>query len=311
MRIVVALGGNALLTRGQALTDANQRANVRRAAVALKPLCSAGNEIIITHGNGPQVGLLALQSTAGPRGSQQPLDVLNAETEGMLGYLIEQELRNTLPDRQEIVSILSLVAVDPADPAFATPTKPIGPLYSEAEARRLMAQQGWTIIPDGDAWRRCVPSPRPLEIVERKTISRLVSDGVIVICAGGGGIPVMRAEGGGLQGVEAVIDKDSASALLARDTEADWLLLLTDVDSVYLDWGMARQRSIAAAGPGDLDVRQFAVGTMQPKVGAAIEFVERTGNRAGIGRLEDAAALIEQTAGTLIDGAKTGLSLRD
>ena len=246
MRIVVALGGNALLRRGEPLTEANQRANVRRAAAAIAPLCADGNELIITHGNGPQVGLLALQSAAGPEGSQQPLDVLSAETEGMLGYLIEQELRNALPPGKEVVSVLSQVLVDPADPAFSAPTKPIGPLYSQNEAQRLSVQRGWSIVRDGSAWRRAVASPRPLSILELPVVALLASRGVVVICVGGGGIPVTRADDGRLYGVEAVIDKDHASALLARELGADCLLLLTDVDSVYLDWRGASARSVAA-----------------------------------------------------------------
>jgi carbamate kinase len=310
MRIVVALGGNALLRRGEPLTEANQRANVRRAAAAIAPLCADGNELIITHGNGPQVGLLALQSAAGPKGSQQPLDVLSAETEGMLGYLIEQELRNALPTSKEVVSILSQVLVDPADPAFSAPTKPIGPLYSQNEAQRLSIQRGWSIVRDGYAWRRAVASPRPLSILELPVVALLASRGVVVICVGGGGIPVARADGR-LRGVEAVIDKDHASALLARELGADCLLLLTDVDGVYLDWRGARPRSVAAAGPDDLDLEKFEPGSMRPKLEAAIEFVRRSGRRAAIGRLDDARALLLGTAGTVITQAQAGLQLRD
>jgi carbamate kinase len=309
MRIVVALGGNALLRRGEPLTEANQRANVRRAAVAIAPLCADGSELIITHGNGPQVGLLALQSAAGPEGSQQPLDVLSAETEGMLGYLIERELRNALPQSKEVVSVLSQVLVDPTDPAFSAPTKPIGPLYSQNEAQRLSVQRGWSIVRDGSAWRRAVASPRPLSILELSVVALLASRGVVVICVGGGGIPVTRGDDGRLYGVEAVIDKDHASALLARELGADCLLLLTDVDSV--DWRGASARSLAAAGPNDLDLEKFEPGSMRPKLEAAIEFVRRTGRRAAIGRLEDAPALLMGTAGTVITQAQAGLRLRD
>ena len=311
MRIVAALGGNALLRRGEPLTQANQRANVRRAAAAIAPLCAGGNELIITHGNGPQVGLLALQSAAGPEGSQQPLDVLGAETEGMLGYLIEQELRNALPPGKEVVSVLSQVLVDPADPAFSAPTKPIGPLYSQNEAQRLSVQRGWSIVRDGSAWRRAVASPRPLSILELSVVALLASRGIVVICVGGGGIPVTRADDGRLYGVEAVIDKDHASALLARELGADWLLLLTDVDSVYLDWRGASARSVAAAGPNDLDLEKFEPGSMRPKLEAAIEFVRRSGRRAAIGRLDDAPALLGGAAGTVITQAQAGLRLRD
>jgi carbamate kinase len=311
MRIVVALGGNALLKRGEPLTEANQRANVRRAADALAPLCSDNNEIIITHGNGPQVGLLALQSAAGPVGGEQPLDVLSAQTEGMLGYLIEQEIRNALPSDREVASVLSQLLVDPNDPAFGNPTKPIGPLYSEDEAQHLASERGWSIVKDGAAWRRAVASPRPLAILGLGVLSLLASRGVIVICVGGGGIPVARADDGRLRGIEAVIDKDHASALLAREINADWLLLLTDVDSVYLGWRTTRAQSVASAGPNDLDPTEFEPGSMRPKVEAALDFARRTGKRAAIGRLEDAAALLMGAAGTSFESSQVGLRLRD
>ncbi|MFM1815550.1 MAG: carbamate kinase [Pseudomonadota bacterium] len=311
MRIVLALGGNALLKRGEPLTEANQRANVRRAVEALAPLCSDSNEVFITHGNGPQVGLLALQSASGPAGSQQPLDVLSAETEGMLGYLIEQELRNTLPSQKEVASVLSQIVVDPKDPAFDDPTKPIGPIYAKDEARRLVSERDWSIVKDGASWRRAVSSPRPLEILGLGVLSLLASRGVIVICVGGGGIPVARADDGRLHGVEAVIDKDHASALLAREVNADCLLLLTDVDSVYLGWRTAIAQSVASAGPNDLDPTEFEPGSMRPKIEAALEFVRRTGKRAAIGRLEDAGALLKGTAGTSFQSSQAGLRMRD
>jgi carbamate kinase len=311
MRIVVALGGNALLKRGEPLTEANQRANVRRAADALAPLCSDNNEIIITHGNGPQVGLLALQSAAGPVGGEQPLDVLSAQTEGMLGYLIEQEIRNALPSDREVASVLSQLLVDPNDPAFGNPTKPIGPLYSEDEAQHLASERGWSIVKDGAAWRRAVASPRPLAILGLGVLSLLASRGVIVICVGGGGIPVARADDGRLRGIEAVIDKDHASALLAREVNADWLLLLTDVDSVYLGWRTPRAQSVASAGPNDLDPTEFEPGSMRPKVEADLEFARRTGKRAAIGRLEDAEALLLGAAGTSFANSHVGLRMRD
>lgn len=311
MRIVAALGGNALLKRGEPLTEANQRANVRRAAQALAPLCSGSNEIIITHGNGPQVGLLALQSAAGPAGGQQPLDVLSAETEGMLGYLIEQELRNALPSGREVASVLSQLIVDPKDPAFDDPAKPIGPIYTEDEAKHLSSERGWSIVKDGAAWRRAVASPRPLAILGLGVISLLASRGVIVICVGGGGIPVARTDNGRLYGVEAVIDKDQASALLAREVNADSLLLLTDVDSVYLGWRSARARSVAATGPNDLNPTEFEPGSMRPKVEAALDFTRWTGKRALIGRLEDAEALLTGAAGTSFENSQVGLRMRE
>jgi carbamate kinase len=310
MRIVAALGGNALLKRGEPLTKANQRANVRRAAVALAPLCSASNEVFITHGNGPQVGLLALQSAAGPAGGDQPLDVLSAETQGMLGYLIEQELRNAMPSGREVASVLSQLIVDSHDPAFGNPTKPIGPVYTQIEAQRLASERGWSMVKDGAAWRRAVASPRPHAILGLGVISLLASRGVIVICVGGGGIPVARADDGRLYGVEAVIDKDHASALLAREVNADCLLLLTDVDSVYLGWRTARAQSIASAGPNDLDPTEFEPGSMRPKVEAALEFARLTGKCAAIGRLEDAAAILIGKAGTSFERSQVGLRIR-
>ncbi len=310
MRIVAALGGNALLQRGQPLTHANQQINVRRAAAALAPLCTAGHEVVITHGNGPQVGLLALQAAAGPSDSQQPLDVLNAESEGMLGYLIAQELRNALPAGREVVSILSQVLVKADDPAFGRPTKPIGPVYSEAEARRISTERGWAIVQDGEGWRRAVPSPEPIAVLESEAIASLVPLGFVVICVGGGGIPVVRHADGRLEGIEAVIDKDRASALLARELGASLLLLLTDVDAVYLGWRTAEQRAVAAAGPDDLEPSVFEAGTMRPKVAAAVDFVRDSGHRAAIGRIEDVSEMVAGTAGTQIDQATTGLQFR-
>jgi carbamate kinase len=304
MRIVVALGGNALLERGQPLTYANQIANTRRAANAIAPLCTGGHEVIITHGNGPQVGLLALQSAAGPPDAQQPFDVLSAETEGMLGYLIALSLRNALPADREVVGVLSQVLVDRDDPAFDQPTKPIGPIYQEAEARQMSRDWGWTIVPDGSGWRRAIASPSPIAILESAAIANLVSQGCVVVCVGGGGIPVVRAENGSLQGVEAVIDKDHASGLLARELGADCLLLLTDVGAVYRDWRTEAQVAIAEIDPDDLDPLAFEVGTMRPKVEAAAAFVRDTGKRAVIGMSEDICDLLAGRAGTQLQRLK-------
>ncbi len=311
MRLVVALGGNALLKRGEAMTAAAQRANVQRAAVSLAALIAAGHQLVITHGNGPQVGLLALQSAAGPKdGANYPLDILGAESEGMIGYLIEQELDNLLPADAQLATLLTQIRVDAADPAFRHPTKPIGPVYDEATAKRLASERGWSVAPDGDKWRRVVASPEPLEILELQVIKLLVEQGVVVICAGGGGIPVVALDGGGLAGVEAVIDKDRASALLARQLDADRLLLLTDVDAVYLDYGKPGARAIARAGTAALDADQFAAGSMRPKIAAATLFATATGRPAAIGRLEDAVAILQGDAGTLIDGAGTAIAMR-
>jgi carbamate kinase len=306
MRVVAALGGNALLRRGEPLTAANQRDNVRVAAAALAPLASE-HELVITHGNGPQVGLLALQGAVYQPDEAYPLDILDAETEGMIGYLIEQELHNLLPAARRCATLLTQIEVDADDPAFEHPTKPIGPLYDAEEAARLEAERGWHIAPDGAHYRRVVPSPRPKRVFELGVIELLVSQGVIVICAGGGGIPTVRRADGSLTGVEAVIDKDLASALLARELGAVALLMLTDVDAVYRDWGSDQQRAIRSIAPQHLREFSFEAGSMRPKVAAAVEFVEQTGGIAGIGALRDAAAILNGDAGTLIrqDAAET------
>ncbi len=301
MRIVVALGGNALLKRGEPMTADVQRANVRVAATSLAALIGDGHQIIITHGNGPQVGLLALQSAAGPKDGNYPLDILGAESEGMIGYLIEQELNGLLPAGALVATLLTQVRVNTSDPAFLAPTKPIGPVYDEVTAHRLAAERGWRVAPDGDNWRRVVASPEPKEIMEMTVIALLVDRGVTVICAGGGGIPVAARPDGSLVGVEAVIDKDRASGLLARQLNADMLLLLTDVDAVSIDFGEPNARRIARAGAATLAAIQFAAGSMGPKVEAASQFVIATGRPAAIGRLQDALAILHGTAGTRIE----------
>ena len=298
MRIVIALGGNALLRRGEPPTAANQRHNVRIAAAALAPIARR-HDLVISHGNGPQVGLLALQGTACRPDEPYPLDILDAETEGLIGYLIEQELGNLLPDRR-CATLLTQIEVDPNDPAFGHPDKPIGPVYSEIEAQKVAQERGWSIARDGAHFRRVVPSPGPQRIFELSVIELLVSQGVVVICAGGGGIPVVRREDGSLIGVEAVIDKDLASGLLARELKADALLLLTDVDAVYRDWGTPHARAIRRITPQALRELDFAPGSMGPKVRAACEFVEQTGGMAGIGQLNDALAILDGKAGTVI-----------
>ena len=311
MRIVVALGGNALLKRGEPVTAETQRANVRRAAKALADLIGAGHRIVVTHGNGPQVGLLALQAAAGPKDGAYPLDILGAETEGMIGYLIEQELGNLLPSGALLATLLTQIRVDPRDAGFLDPTKPIGPIYDEVTARRIAVDRGWRVARDGDEWRRVVASPKPLEILEARVLSMLVDQGVVVICAGGGGIPVVARDDGGLVGVEAVIDKDLASALLARQLGADMLLLLTDVDAVYLDFGKPEGRRIALVGATALAPDQFPSGSMGPKVEAAISFANETGHPAAIGRLEDAVAILRGEAGTTIEPGNSEIVVRD
>jgi carbamate kinase len=307
MRIVLALGGNALLKRGQPMTEQQQRENVKIAAQALADV-AAEHTIVITHGNGPQVGLLALQSAAYSDVEAYPLDTLGAQTEGMIGYLIEQELGNVLPYEQSIATVLTMIQVDPDDPAFGKPTKPIGPIYTQEEAEQLAREKGWVMAPDNDKFRRVVPSPLPKHIFEIKVIDLLVKNGVIVICAGGGGIPTVYRPGRILVGVEAVIDKDRAGALLAEELGADAYLMLTDVNSVYTNWGKPDARAIRRTSPEAMEALHFAAGSMGPKVEAACDFVRKTGGIAAIGALPDALAMLQGTAGTVftrhIDGVE-------
>jgi carbamate kinase len=296
--IVVALGGNALLRRGEPLEAHVQRANVERAASSIAKL-TAANEIVVTHGNGPQVGLLALQASAYAHVRPYPLDVLGAESEGMIGYLLEQSLRNEIGER-ETATLLTQVVVDADDPAFAHPTKPIGPVYDEADAARIARELDWTVGRDGRYFRRVVPSPEPRDIVEISTIRLLVAAGVLVVCSGGGGIPVVVDAHGALHGVEAVIDKDLAAALLAVSLSADFLLLLTDVTAVERDWGTDEEEVIAETTPAELRALRFADGSMGPKIEAACRFVESTGGTAGIGSLDDACAIVDGAAGTRV-----------
>lgn len=282
------------------MTAGNQRANIVRAASVLAELVGEGHSIVITHGNGPQVGLLALQAAATSDGGTFPLDVLGAESAGMIGYVIEQELGNLLR-RRLFATLLTQVKVDPHDPAFAHPTKPIGPVYDEATARKLATERGWQIAPDGDKWRRVVPSPKPLAILEASVISFLVERDVIVICTGGGGVPVVARDDGSLCGVEAVIDKDLASSLLARQLKADMLLMLTDVDAVYADFGTTAAHALRQVTPKEVSGRNFAAGSMGPKVSAAIEFVEATGRPAAIGKLDDAVEIVRGNRGTRLE----------
>ncbi len=308
MRLVVALGGNALLQRGEPMTAEVQRRNVRTAAAALAPLAAA-HELVVSHGNGPQVGLLALQGAAYQQVETYPLDVLGAETEGMIGYMIEQELGNLLPGDTALATLLTMVEVDPADPAFAAPSKFVGPVYEQAEAERLAAEKGWSIKPDGKHWRRVVASPEPQRIFQVRPVQWLLDKGTVVICTGGGGIPTAYDAEGRLHGVEAVIDKDRASGLLAREVGAQAFLMLTDVTAVYRDWDSPEQREIRRATPQALRALPFPAGSMGPKVEAACAFVEATGCPAGIGRLADAGAILEGRAGTLVTPQAEGVEL--
>jgi len=303
MKVVVALGGNALLKRGEPMTADAQRANVRIAAEALARV-ARDHQLVISHGNGPQVGLLALAAAAYTEVEAYPFDILGAETQGMIGYLIEQELGNFLPFEVPLSTILTMVEVDPADPAFTNPTKFVGPVYDKATADGLAAENGWTVKADGDKWRRVVPSPKPKRIFEIRPMRWLIEHGVVVICAGGGGIPTMYAPGEErrLIGVEAVIDKDLATSLLARELDADVFVMATDVDGVYTDWGTPSQRRLDRATSDELGAMDFAAGSMGPKVEAAMEFAD-SGKRAVIGSLEEIDGLVAGTAGTNVVSA--------
>lgn len=303
MLVVAALGGNALLQRGQPLTAQVQRENVKVAARALAEIVRAGHQLVITHGNGPQVGLLALQNDAYKPEESYPLDVLGAQTAGMIGYLIEQELENELQHAQPIVTLLTQVIVDLNDPAFSKPTKYIGPVYSQAEAQLRADQAGWQIAQDGDKWRRVVASPKPVEIPDLQVLKLLIEQNVVVVCNGGGGIPVVRAADNSLQGIEAVIDKDLSSAFLAKKLGADALLLLTDVEAVYQDFGTAQAKALQTLTIAESDTLHLPVGSMGPKINAACSFAA-SGGFSAIGRLSEALALLSGQAGTHIVGER-------
>jgi carbamate kinase len=289
------------------MTADNQRANIRIATEQIAKI-HPGNQLVIAHGNGPQIGLLSLQAAAYSQVSPYPLDVLGAETDGMIGYIIEQELGNLLDFEVPFATLLTQVEVDPNDPAFQAPSKPIGPVYSKADAEKLAAEKGWAIAPDGDKFRRVVASPKPKRIFEIRPIKWLLEKGSIVICAGGGGIPTIYDANGKLQGVEAVIDKDLCSALLAEQLESDLLVIATDVNAAFIDFGKPTQKAIAQAHPDEMDKLGFAAGSMGPKVQAACEFARHTGKVAVIGSLSDIEAIIQGKAGTRISTATPGIS---
>ncbi|TAM87275.1 MAG: carbamate kinase [Jatrophihabitans sp.] len=302
MRIVVALGGNALLERGERPEAGIQQHHVRQAAEALAPL-TATHEVVLCHGNGPQVGLLAVQSGADPDlAHPYPLDTLGAQTQGMIGYWLAQALRGA-GARRPVAALVTQTVVDPDDGAFAHPTKFIGPVYDEAQAARMAARHGWTVAPDGpggQAWRRVVPSPRPVRIVELEQVAHLLRGGAAVICAGGGGIPVVEDGNGRLCGVDAVVDKDLTAALLAQRLDADRLVVLTDVPAVMSEFGTPRAAPIARLRVADLDESRFPAGSMGPKIAACRQFVGATGRPAVVGALGQAAAVLAGTAGTAI-----------
>jgi len=300
LKLVVALGGNALLRRSQPPTAANQLANLRVAVSQLARLAGS-HDMVLTHGNGPQVGLLALQSAAYTAVDSYPLDVLDAESEGMLGYLLEQELANLLPPSRSVVSILTRVEVDAGDAAFSHPSKPIGPVYTAEQAQQAAAAHGWVMGADGSGRRRLVASPAPINVLCMRAIDCLLAQGALVIAAGGGGIPVVKKPGGvGFQGVEAVIDKDLCSALIATNIQADCLLIATDVAGIFLNWGLPTQRLLLKSTPQELLAHDFASGSMAPKVAAACAFVRATKRRAVIGDLKHIEAMLAGTAGTQI-----------
>ncbi len=321
MRVVVALGGNALLRRGEPMTSDVQRQNVRVACSELAPV-AVEHELVIAHGNGPQVGLLALQNAAYTEVAPYPLDILGAETQGMIGYLVEQELGNLVPFDKPLATLLTMIEVDHDDPAFQHPSKPIGPIYEQAASEAMAAEKGWTFKPDGSHFRRVVPSPRPRRIFELRQIKWLLERGTVVICAGGGGIPVMYAEHGGpatdggpdreLVGVEAVIDKDLASSLLASGIDADYFIMATDADAAYVDWGKPTRKAIARAHPDAIEAMasEFAAGSMLPKVQAACEFARASGHRAAIGGLEQISEMLAGRAGTIVSTEEPGITYR-
>ncbi|MFA0439959.1 carbamate kinase [Vibrio sp. 10N.286.49.C2] len=295
--IVVALGGNALLRRGEPLEADVQRHNIEIAVATISKIAQEYN-VVLVHGNGPQVGLLALQGLEYKKVNPYPLDVLGSETQGMIGYMLMQEFKNQMPS-VNVTCMLTQMTVDPNDPAFANPTKPIGPIYSKEEACELAEKFHWTVKPDGDFYRRVVPSPQPTGIIEHDAITKLVDEGHLVICTGGGGIPVKK-ENGKLIGVEAVIDKDMSAAYLAKQLNADALLILTDADAVYLDWGKPTQHALRSTTIGELAKHQFDEGSMGPKIDASCEFIKQGGKVVGIGSLEQGIKILEGTAGTNI-----------
>jgi carbamate kinase len=301
MRVVVALGGNALLKRGEPMTAENQRANVRGAAPHLAAV-GRNHQLVLSHGNGPQVGLLALQASAYTEVDPYPLDILGAQTEGMIGYVLEQELGNVMPPETPLATILTMVQVDPSDPAFDDPTKFVGPIYDREQADALAADKGWRFKQDGDSWRRVVPSPEPRHIFEIQPIRWLLDHDVVVICAGGGGVPTMFLPSAEttLVGVEAVIDKDFASELLAREIAADLFVMATDVDAVYVDWGTPEQRALRNVTASELRSTSFPAGSMGPKVDAACRFVEGGGARAVITDLAHLAEAVTGASGTVV-----------
>lgn len=300
MRIVVALGGNALLERGEPAEAFVQRGHARQAAEALAPL-AAEHEVVICHGNGPQAGILAMESESDKTLTRPyPLDVIGAQTQGMIGYWLVQELHNA-GLAKPVVAVVTQTVVDLSDPAFAAPAKFIGRGYEQRRAKTLAERGGWRIAADGLLWRRVVASPEPVRLVELPVIRWLVDQGAVVVCAGGGGVPVVEgAEDARLTGTAAVVDKDLTAALLASRIGADRFLVLTDVPAVMRFWDTPDAEPISTIDLAALDGMTFPAGSMGPKVGACARFVRISGRPAAIGSLRDAAALLDGTAGTTI-----------
>ncbi|MFI6388214.1 carbamate kinase [Nonomuraea sp. NPDC050547] len=304
MRVIVALGGNALLKRGDRPDADTQIANVTIAVKTLAKLAEE-HELIITHGNGPQVGMLALESASDASLSRPySFDTLGAETQGMIGYWMLQALQNALPGRQ-VMALVTQTLVSAVDPAFDNPTKFVGQVYEQAEAEKLARENGWVVRQDGPYWRRVVPSPAPQRVVETRLIRKAVRDGVVVVCAGGGGIPVVRDAQGRLSGVEAVIDKDLTASMLAEALDCDAFLILTDVPRVMKDFGTPQQSEIGHTTPYELRSIDFPAGSMGPKVEAVCRFVETTGDMAAIGKLDQAVEILKGKAGTIITPSAT------
>jgi carbamate kinase len=298
MLIVAALGGNALLRPDDSPADDVSQEKVKTAAAVLADL-ARNHQLVVTHGNGPQIGMIARQSEALADAVTYPLDVLGAQSEGMIGYLLERELGNVLGERR-IATLITQTVVDSLDPAFRNPSKLVGPLYDAERAHALATERGWSVAGTGTQWRRVVASPTPRSIVELSTIRLLLDHGVVVVCAGGGGVPVVVDSFGARHGVEAIVDKDLAAGLLARQLSADLLLLLTDVAAVELEWGTPRARPLRTVTAPELQAHVFAAGSMGSKVEAAVSFVRSTERRACIGALTDAMAIVEGTAGTSV-----------
>ena len=299
MRVVIALGGNAIARRGEDMTVENQRLNLREACQTLARTADE-HELVITHGNGPQVGLQALRDASYTATRPYPLDVLGAETQGMIGYFIEIEMRNAMTHSHKLTTILTLTVVDPADPAFSHPTKFVGPVYTDVEADALAEEKGWHFAQDGENIRRVVPSPVPQRVVQIDSVKRLLAAGHVVVSGGGGGIPVTLDDRGNMEGIEAVVDKDAATSVLAESIDADIFVMATDADAVFVDWGTPSARALSEVTTTELRSYDFVAGSMGPKVDAAVRFVEHTGRRAVIGRLSDLERLLAGTAGTTI-----------